>query len=56
MNNRIAAFLEDTREIPRQPNDEPRAIGEILSELLAQYQRRFPDIRIAVVETPAEAV
>jgi hypothetical protein len=32
---------------------EPQAIGEILDELLAQYQARFPTVNIMVVETPA---
>ena len=32
---------------------EPHPIGEILTELLAQYQVRFPDAGIAVVKTPA---
>jgi hypothetical protein len=34
------------------PVGEPHRIGEILAELLAQYQGRFPAARIAVVETP----
>jgi hypothetical protein len=32
---------------------EPHRIGEILAELLAQYEARFPTARIAVVETSA---
>lgn len=32
---------------------EPLAIGEVLAELLAQYQARFPEVQITVVETPA---
>ena len=35
---------------------EPQPIGAILAELLAQYQARFPEVHIAVVETPAVAV
>ena len=29
---------------------EPQAIGEILADLLAQYQTRFPGVKITVVE------
>ena len=35
---------------------EPRPVGEILEELLAQYEAKFPGIHIAVVETAATAV
>jgi hypothetical protein len=47
MQNRIT---EITERLDVQ-NDEPQPLGEILEELLAQYQRRYPDIRITVVET-----
>jgi hypothetical protein len=30
---------------------EPRPLGEILEELLAQYEARFPGIHITVMET-----
>jgi hypothetical protein len=53
MNNRIADLLEDS---PETRENEPHPIGEILEELLAQYERRFPGVRIAVVETPANAI
>jgi hypothetical protein len=47
------------RENPRQRGDErrgePQPIGEVLAELLACYQQRFPGARIALVETPAAA-
>lgn len=49
MQNRITDFSE--RQDSR--HDEPQPVGEILEELLAQYERRFPDIHITVVETPA---
>jgi hypothetical protein len=35
---------------------EPQPVGEILEELLAQYESRFPGIRLAIVETTATAV
>ena len=35
---------------------EPQPVGEILEELLAQYEARFPNTRIVVVETAATAV
>jgi hypothetical protein len=37
-------------------DDEPQPVGEILEELLSQYEARFPGIHIAVMETAATAV
>jgi len=34
---------------------EPQRIGDVLAELLALYQTRFPGLRITVVETPVAA-
>ncbi len=48
--------LEDE---PRQEVDRGRqvwALGEVLAELLAQYQARYPDLKVVLVETPARAV
>jgi hypothetical protein len=42
----------DWRDVPA---DEPHHIGEVLSELLAQYQARFPELRVTVVETSVAA-
>jgi hypothetical protein len=53
MNNRITDLMEDS---PETRKEEPQPIGAILEELLAQYERRFPGVRIAVVETPANAI
>jgi hypothetical protein len=55
MENRITTLLELPEKQDRRPND-ARPIGEILEELLNQYQARFPGIRIAVVETPVNAL
>jgi hypothetical protein len=44
MENRVSSF-EDRRE--------PQRIGEVLAELMVQYQRRFPAARIAVVQNTA---
>lgn len=52
MKNRIS----DTTERQDSQDDGPQPIGAILDELLVQYQRRFPDIHITVVETTATAV
>ena len=41
------------RNIEDRRGGQPRPIGEILAELLARYEDRFPAARIAVVETPA---
>ncbi len=46
----------DTTVCDDQRDGEPRPVGEILEELLAQYEARFPDIRITVVETAATAL
>jgi len=51
MNNRISTFLEDSPETRNERNDEPHPIGEVVEELLAEYERRFPSVRITVVET-----
>ena len=40
----------------KRHDDEPQPVGEILEELLAQYEARFPGIHISVVETAATAV
>jgi hypothetical protein len=56
VNNRISTFLEDQPETQNDRKEEPQPIGEILEELLAQYQRRFPDLGIAVMETPVSAL
>jgi len=45
MQNRSTEFQE-------RRDGEPQPIGEILAELLARYQSRFPGVRIAVVQTP----
>ena len=52
MNNRISNLLEDTPESRNQRKEEAQRIDEILSDLLAHYERRFPGVKISVVETP----
>jgi hypothetical protein len=58
MENRVNRIETDFRTIwPRaEENRGPQAIGAVLAELLAQYQARFPEVRIVVVETPVAAV
>jgi hypothetical protein len=44
---------------PSPPPDRdpgPQPIGAVLAELLAQYEARFPGLRVAVIETPANAM
>ena len=55
MENRISQYENRDSEREDRPR-EPQPIGVVLAELLAQYQVRFPEVRIAVVETPAVAV
>jgi hypothetical protein len=40
----------------RERDSEPQPVGKILEELLAQYETRFPGVRISIVETAATAV
>ena len=54
MQNRISQVGNDDRE--REERQGPQPIGTVLAELLAQYEVRFPEVRIAVVETPVAAV
>ena len=57
MKNRISQLENEDRQREREDRRrEPQPIGAILAELLAQYQTRFPEVRVAVVETPAAAV
>ncbi len=49
--NRITTLGRDERE----QEGEPQPVGEILQELLAQYEARFPGINIVVVETAVTA-
>lgn len=45
-------------EEPRHEPDRGRevwALGEVLAELLAQYQSRYPDFKVVLVEAPAGA-
>ncbi len=53
MNNRISQY--EDRDNEGKDNREPQPIGAILAELFFQYQVRFPEVQIAVVETPAAA-
>jgi hypothetical protein len=54
MDGRLTGF-EDDLHWQREGAGEPQAIGDILAELLAQYQARFPEVNIRVVEVPAAA-
>jgi hypothetical protein len=50
--NRITTLCDEEQE----HDGEPQPVGEILQELLAQYEARFPGIDIVIVETAATAV
>ena len=54
MENRISQYENEDRE--HEDRRGPQPIGVVLAELLAQYQVRFPEVRIAVVETTATAI
>ncbi len=49
MENRIRS--SSPGEAP--PEGGPQPIGRILAELLAQYQARFPDLRVTLVQSTA---
>lgn len=49
--NRITTICGDGRE----RDGGPQPVGEILQELLAQYEARFPEVNIVVVATAATA-
>ena len=51
MENRIRPFNDDRTD----QEGTARRMDEVLAELFAQYQTRFPNIQIAVVETPETA-
>ena len=55
MENRCSQFENEDRERENRRRG-PQPIGVVLAELLAQYQVRFPEVRIAVVETTATAI
>ncbi len=53
--NETLTDYEDEHDWDESACSEPRAIGEVLEELFAQYQTRFPEVNIAVIEVPAAA-
>ncbi len=53
MDDCIAAFEDSDWRDGR--GAEPQAIGDILAELLAQYEVRFPNVNVTVVEVPVAA-
>ena len=54
MDGRLTGF-EDGLDCGDDEAGEPNAIGEILAELLAQYQARFAGVKITVVQVPVAA-
>jgi hypothetical protein len=54
--NRTAAWLDRIEsKMPVDRGGQPHAIGEVLAELLARYQVRFPEINVTVIDLPAES-
>lgn len=51
----IITIQDDRRELQDDRRCEPLPIGEVLSELFARYEARYPDLQIAVVHATAEA-
>lgn len=54
MENRITE-IDNHADRHDQRGGGPQRIDAILADFLAQYQARFPEARIAVVQTPAVA-
>ncbi len=52
MDNRIVT-ADHSGRMAGDRGDGPQPVGQILAELLAQYQARFPDARIEIVHTSA---
>ena len=50
MDSRISTLQDDFGEREERG---PQPIGEVLAELLTQYQVRYPEIHVTVVETAA---
>ena len=50
MDSRISTLNDD---FPPPDSRGPQPIGEVLAELLAQYQVRYPEAQVTVVETAA---
>ena len=46
----------DTPMCGDERDGEPQPVGEIVEELLAQYEAKFPGIHITVVETAEAAM
>ena len=55
MENRISQYDNENKG-REDRHGEPQPIGVVLAELLAQYQVRFPEVHIVVVETTATAI
>lgn len=53
MRNRVSELYEPAAPTAGERSDDVQRIGDILDQLLAQYQQRFPELNISVVETPA---
>ncbi len=49
------SILEYNSDWEEDRGSEPQAIGEILAELLAEYERRYPEVSVTVIEVPAAA-
>jgi hypothetical protein len=56
MENRITTRIDDLSETQNCRSTDAHPIREILEELLAQYQARFPGFHLAIVETPVNAL
>ena len=47
--------ISNLHDVRGRHDDGPQPIGVVLAELLAQYESRFPEAHVAIVETPVTA-
>ncbi len=55
MDDQSSARACDERRWDEETGGEVCTIGDVLAELLARYQDRYPEIRITLVETSSAA-
>jgi hypothetical protein len=53
--DQLMTTQDDRRERQDEQRGGPLPIGDVLTELFARYQARFPELQITIVHTTAEA-
>jgi len=55
MNEEWTVFCDEQQDRREPLGPQPTPIGDVLAELLAQYQARFPEMRLTVIESSSAA-